>query len=70
MRIFRGKPSNSWKSGVSTSDGEQSQFLFLTGASPAFVLVDLQERCLVFLCYPADPEAEPIEVPAWFTLRS
>jgi len=51
------------------SDGGRSQILFLTGASPAFVLVDLKERRLVFLSYPADPEAEPIQVPGWFTLR-
>ncbi len=55
---------------VSTIDRHTSQFLFLTGESPAFVLVDLHERRLVFLSYPADPEAEPFAVPGWFTLRA
>jgi cardiolipin synthase len=55
---------------ASTIDRQQSQFLFLTGESPAFALVDLHERILVFLSYPADPETEPIAVPGWFALRA
>lgn len=55
---------------VSTIDLNQSQFLFLTGESPSFVLVDLRERRLVFLSYPADPEAAPVNVPGWFTVRT
>lgn len=55
---------------ISTIDRNQSQFLFLTGEYPAFVLVDLHKRLLVFLSYPADPETEPVEIPGWFTLRA
>jgi len=51
-------------------DRRQSRFLFLTGESPAFVLVDVQERRLVFLSYPADPEAEPVDGPVWFAMRA
>jgi cardiolipin synthase A/B len=54
---------------VSALDREQSQVLFLTGEDPPFVLVDLHERLIIFLTYPADPEAAPIEVPGWFALR-
>jgi cardiolipin synthase len=58
------------ESHVTELDRNQSQFLFLTGESPSFVLVDLHERRLLFLSYPADPEAEPVAVPGWFTLRA
>ena len=40
----------------------------MTGEDPAFVLVDSQERLIVFLDYPADPEAQP--VPVWFAVRA
>ncbi|HZM02359.1 MAG TPA: phosphatidylserine/phosphatidylglycerophosphate/cardiolipin synthase family protein [Candidatus Saccharimonadales bacterium] len=49
-------------------DGKQSQFLFATGENPAFVLVDSQERLIVFLDYPIDPETQP--VPVWFAVRA
>jgi cardiolipin synthase len=55
---------------VSALDREQSQFLFLTGEDPPFVLVDLHQRLIIFLSYPEDPEAAPIEVPDWFVLRA
>lgn len=56
--------------GVSALDRKQSQFLFLTGEDPPFVLVDLRERLIVFLSYPADPEAAPVELPGAFVLRT
>src|SRR5580658_3327628 len=46
----------------------QNQFFFVTGEDPAFVLVDAQERLIVFLDYPADTEAKP--VPVWFAVRA
>jgi cardiolipin synthase len=46
----------------------ETQFFFVTGEDPAFVLVDAQERLMVFLDYPADPEAQP--VPGWFAVRA
>jgi cardiolipin synthase len=45
-----------------------TQFLFVTGEDPAFVLVDAQERLIVFLDYPADPEAS--SVPVMFAVRA
>jgi cardiolipin synthase A/B len=51
-------------------DPRQSRILFLTGEDPAFVLVDLRERLIVFLSYPANPEAKPITVPGSFALRA
>ena len=56
------------EAGVSFLDGKQTQFFFVTGEDPAFVLVDAQERLIVFLDYPADPEAQP--VPIWFAVRA
>lgn len=53
---------------VATLDRDQSQFLFVTGADPAFVLIDLQQRLIVFLSYPADPETQ--ELPGWFAVRA
>ncbi len=53
---------------VSSIDLGQTQFLFVTGEDPAFVLVDSQEQLIVFLNYPADPEAQP--VPVWFAVRA
>ncbi len=47
----------------------QSQFLFITGKDPAFVLVDLREKLIVFLGYPSDA-VSPITVPGWFVLRA
>jgi cardiolipin synthase A/B len=55
---------------VRAIDPRQSQFLFLTGEDPAFVLVDLRARLIVFLSYPANPEAQPIVVPGSFALRA
>jgi len=55
---------------VSDLDRKQSRFLFLTGEAPAFALVDVRERMLVFLSYPADPEAAPVDGPVWFALRA
>jgi cardiolipin synthase len=40
----------------------QTQFLFVTGEDPAFVLLDARERLIVFLDYPADPDTEPVPV--------
>jgi cardiolipin synthase len=54
--------------GVSLVDRRQSQFLFVTGEDPAFVLVDSQQRLIVFLNYPVDPEAQP--VPFMFAVRA
>jgi cardiolipin synthase len=55
---------------VSKLDSNQSRFLFLTGEAPAFALVDVHERALVFVSYPADPEAAPVDGPVWFALRA
>lgn len=49
-------------------DRRQKQFFFVTGEDPAFVLVDAQERLIVFLDYPADTEAQL--VPVWFAVRA
>ncbi len=46
------------------------QSLFITGEDPAFVLVDLSKRRMVFLSYPPDPETRPLELPAWFALKA
>jgi len=56
------------EAGGSFFDGKQNQFFFVTGEDPAFVLVDARERLIVFLDYPADPEAQP--VPVWFAVRA
>ncbi len=56
------------KGGAGSKDGKQTQFLFVTGEDPAFVLVDSQRRLIVFLDYPNDPEAE--RVPIWFAVRA
>lgn len=48
----------------------QTQFLFATGGDPAFVLVDLHERLIVFLSYPIDPDTQPTDLPGWFPLRA
>lgn len=48
---------------------QRDQFLFLTGEDPAFVLVDLRTHLVVFLSYPADPDAQPIAVSRLFALR-
>ena len=53
---------------LSNIDRNQSQFLFVTGEDPAFVFMDLQQRLIVFLSYPADAETQ--EIPAWFALRA
>ncbi|MGH8025007.1 MAG: hypothetical protein ACRED1_15565, partial [Limisphaerales bacterium] len=44
---------------VSARHSKQDRFLFLTGANPAFVLVDRRAHLVVFLSYPADPETQP-----------
>jgi cardiolipin synthase len=56
------------EAGTGSLEGKPSQFFFVTGEDPAFVLVDAQERLIVFLDYPADPEAPP--VPVWFAVRA
>lgn len=48
----------------------ENRFLFMTGEDPAFVLVDSRQRLIVFLAYPADPEAEPFRVPGGAALRT
>jgi cardiolipin synthase len=55
---------------ASRLDPGQSQFLFVTGEEPAFVLIDLRERLIVFLSYPIDPDTQPSDMPGWFTLRA
>ncbi len=40
----------------------------MTGEDPAFVLVDLHGRLIVFLNSPADPEEH--EVPVWFAMKA
>ncbi len=54
--------------GLTSIDELQTQFLFVTGEDPAFVLVDLQGRMIVFINSPADPEEQ--EVPVWFAMRA
>jgi cardiolipin synthase A/B len=56
------------ESGLTSIDERQTQFLFVTGEDPAFVLVDLQGRLIVFINSPADPETQ--EVPVWFAMRA
>jgi cardiolipin synthase len=56
--------------GANAVDRAQDRILFMTGEDPAFVLVDLRERLVVFLAYPTDPEAEPFKVPGGITLRA
>jgi cardiolipin synthase len=51
-------------------DPTQGQFLFVTGEEPAFVLIDLNRRLIVFLNYPIDPETQVAEIPGWFQLRA
>jgi cardiolipin synthase len=58
------------ESGLRAVDGSQNQFLFQTGEDPTFVLVDLRERAIIFLSYPADPDAKPVELPGSFTLHA
>jgi cardiolipin synthase len=54
--------------GAHGKNASQTQFLFVTGEDPAFVLVDAREHLIVFLDYPADPETG--EVPGWFAMRA
>jgi cardiolipin synthase len=56
------------EAGASFFGPKQTQFLFVTGEDPAFVLVDAQERLIVFLDFPVDPEAQP--VPVWLAARA
>jgi len=65
---FAREAIQSLEAGVSSLEEGQTQFLFVTGEDPAFVLVDARQRLLVFLDYPADPDAEP--VPVWFAVRA
>jgi cardiolipin synthase len=51
-------------------DPTQSQFLFVTDQGPAFVLIDLKERLIVFLSYPIDPDSQAADMPGWFPLRA
>ncbi|MBU6402884.1 MAG: hypothetical protein KGS61_21400, partial [Verrucomicrobia bacterium] len=55
---------------LSALDENQSQFLFVTGQDPAFVLIDLRQRLVVYLSYPLDPELNAETVPGWFALRA
>jgi cardiolipin synthase len=54
--------------GAKSAGPKQTQFFFVTGQDTAFVLVDAQERLIVFLHYPVDPEAQA--VPVWFAARA
>lgn len=54
--------------GLNSIDERQTQFLFVTGEDPAFVLVDLHGRLIVFINSPADPEEQ--EVPVWFAMKA
>jgi cardiolipin synthase len=54
--------------GLTSIDQRQTQFLFVTGEDPAFVLVDLQGRLIVFINSPGDPETD--EVPVRFAMRA
>ena len=56
------------QAGALSLDRHQTQFLFVTGEDPAFVLVDSRQRLIVFFNYPVDPEAEP--VPVGFAVRA
>jgi cardiolipin synthase len=56
------------EAGASASAPKPTQFLFVTGEDPAFVLMDAQERMIVFLDYAADPEEQ--SVPGWFAVRA
>jgi cardiolipin synthase len=55
---------------VSRLDSSQTQFLFVTHDDPAFVLIDLKEKLLVFLSYPVDPDSVPGEMPGLFPLQA
>jgi cardiolipin synthase len=46
----------------------QAQYLFATGSDPAFVLVDAQQRLVVFFGYPSDPESPAVQ--GWFAVRA
>jgi cardiolipin synthase len=46
--------------GMAGLNPKQRQFLFITGGDPAFVFVDLQQRLIVFLSYPGDPESQAV----------
>lgn len=54
--------------GLTSIDQRQTQFLFVTGEDPAFVLVDLQGRLIVFINSPGDPETQ--EVPVRFAMHA
>ena len=66
---FSKEAVNLLASSASAMDPSQDQFIFLTGEDPAFVLVDLRAHLVVFLTFPADPEAQPIAVSRLFALR-
>jgi cardiolipin synthase len=51
------------------ADRNQS-LLFATGDDPAFVFVDLNQRLMVFLSYPGEPETQGLDAPGWFTVRA
>jgi cardiolipin synthase len=53
---------------LTSIDERQTQFLFVTGEDPAFVLVDIQGRLIVFINSPADSEEQ--ELPVWFAMRA
>lgn len=67
---FSHKAIDLLETNLQAMDRTQSQFFFITGQEPPFVLIDLEERLTVFLSYPAEPEAVSPGVPAWFVLRT
>jgi cardiolipin synthase len=58
------------EAGTQGLDTNRTQFLFVTGDDPAFAFIDLKQRLLVLLSYPVDPETQPLQLPAWFALRT
>jgi cardiolipin synthase A/B len=55
---------------ASQLDPTETQLLFITDQEPAFVLIDLHERLIVFLNYPIDPDSQPSDMPGLMTLRA
>ncbi len=58
------------QAGVNAISPGENQYLFVTGEDPAFVLIDVSQKLIVFLSYPRDPEMLPFEVPGWFAVRA
>lgn len=55
---------------VNQLDPTQKAFLFITDEEPAFVLIDLRRKLIVFLSYPIQQDVQPSDLPMWFTLRA